>query len=117
MVASLVRLEHQVGTLVHHFETKEDRAPARATNGNGNQHAEGGFAELYDNTVKHVNHGHDSTLETWVGPAQRSDEPTETKFHKLEARVESLMHQIHQLMIREGHHITEKEPDHYQGGR
>ena len=117
MVASLVRLEHQVGTLAHHFKTKEDGAPAHATNGNGNQHAEGGFAERYDNTVKHVNHGHDSTLETWIDPAQRSAEPTETRIHKLEARVESLMHHIHQLMVREGHHITEKEPDYYQGGR
>lgn len=116
MVASLVRLEHQVGGLVHHFRAKEDGASAHATNANGIKDVEGGFAEPHDNTIKHINHGHDSTLETWIDPALPPAEHTEGRFHKLEARVESLMHQIHQLMIHEGHHIKEKEPDYYQGG-
>lgn len=111
MVSSLVRLEHQVGALVHHFRSKEASAPAPGTNGhaNGNGHVEGGSAEPDEHPVKHVNHGHDSTLETWIDPTLRSDEHTEGRFHQLETRVEGLMHQIHQLMIHGGHHHEEKK--------
>ena len=114
MVASLVRLEHQVGTLVHHMIRKEGGASAHDTNGNGNKHVEGGFAEGYDNTT-HIDHAPSNTLHT--DHTQHSTGPIKENFQKLEARVESLMHQIHQLMNREGHHITEEEPDFYQGGR
>ena len=62
MVASLVKLEHQVGTLVHHIilKDKEGGASVNGTNGNGNKHVEGGFAERDDNNT-HREHVPDRT--------------------------------------------------------
>lgn len=114
MVASLVKLEHQVGTLLHHIILKEGGASVNGTNGNGNKHVEGGFAERDDNNT-HREHAPNKTSHT--DHTQHSTEPMKGSVEKLEARVESLMHQMHQLMIHQGHHITEKEPDYYQGGR
>lgn len=111
MVASLVRLEHQVGTLAHHFIQKESKASAQDTNGDGNEHVEGGLVELYSTT--HVNDTPKITSGT--DQTQQSTGIIKEGFEKLEARVESLMHQVHQLMHHQGHHITEKEPDFYQG--
>lgn len=114
MVASLVRLEHQVGTLVHHIMLKEDGASAHDTNGSGNKIFEGGFAERYDNTT-HKDHAPIKSSHT--NHTQHSTEPMGESLQKLEARVESVMHQMHQLMDRQGHHIIEETPDFYQGGR
>lgn len=114
MVASLVKLEHQVATLVHHIIQKEREALAHDTNGDGNKFVEGGYAARYDDTT-HIHHNPRKMSDT--DHNQHSTEPMTGSIQKLEARVESLMHQIHQVMIHEGHHIKEKEGDYYQGGR
>lgn len=114
MVASLMRLEQQVETLVHHITSKEGGASTHDTNGNGIKPAGGGFAERYEETTI-IHHAPNNTAHT--NGSQHSTEPLRDSFRKLEARIESLMHQMHEIMRHEGHHITEKEPDYYQGGR
>ena len=106
MVASLVKLEQQVGMLVHHIISKEGGASADDTHSNDIKHAEGGFAARYDETT--VRHAPNNVAHT--DHTQHSTEPIRESFRKLEARVESLVHQMHGLMKHQGHHITEEEP-------
>ncbi len=115
MVASLVRLEHQIGTLVHHVTQKKGGASEHAADGgNGNSYVEGGYAQRYDDTT-HMHH--DPVATSHPQHTQHSGEPLEESVKRLEASVEGLMHQLHQIMNHLGRDIKEEDQDFYQGGR
>lgn len=106
MVASLIRLEHQVRTLLHHV-IGEDGTSADDTNGNTKKHIDIGFAGRYERSTQ-FEHAPNDTSHT--ERTQHSSEPIVDSFRKLECRVQSLLHQMHGLVIHQGHHIAEQEP-------
>jgi len=113
MVASLVRLEHQVGSLIHHILPGAGGTSAHGTNSNQSKYVEGGFAARYDETT-HIHHTTKDTSHS--NHSQHAVDPIWEKLRKLEARVESLMCQMHGLNSHHGHDISEKKPDVYQDG-
>lgn len=118
MVASLVKLEQRVGTLLHHASLKinEDLAPGDpsslktdadstpATNTHLYDHAEHGVADR-DSDIPNTKLYHASETDL----TEHSTEAMSKSLRRLEARVEHLMHQMHQLMNHHGHHIPDKE--------
>lgn len=113
MVSSLVKLEHQVGSLVHHLLPKGGEASARETYGNETQPPRVGFAERYEGTIRH---DPQNTSHTDHTSNQHAMELMRENLRKLEARVDGLVHQMQGLMHHQDHHITEKVPDDSQGG-
>lgn len=113
MVASLVRLEHQVGTVVRHLTQKKGGASEHATHG-GNKYVEGGYAQRYDDTTQIH---HDASANSHPQHTQHSGESLGESVKKIEAHVEGLMPQLHQMMNRLGRDIKEEDQDYYQGGR
>ena len=97
MVASVVKLEQQVGALIHHLLPKEghDNAPPRP-----------GFAERFDETTVRHTFNHTPPPDH----RQHTTELMREEFRKLEARVDSLGRQMHELIHHQRHHITEKVP-------
>ena len=106
MVASLIKLEQQVATLVHHHSS------AHEIKGNETKPRGGGFAERYDDTT--IRHVPNNTSRT--DHSQHSTESMRESFWKLETRVENLVRQMHELMNAQGHYTTKKELDDGQGG-
>jgi len=80
MVESLVRLETQVGKLVHHL-VKDGESFVHT----GHAHHQDPDARRFDETTN-------------TNRFQRPLEPIEDSFAKLEARVETLMHQVQHIM-------------------
>lgn len=114
MVASLVRLEHQVGSLIHHIIPGEGKVSAHDSTSNKTRNVEGGYIARCDD-ITHIHHTPKDTSHT--NHSQHTVEPIWERVRKLEARVESLMYQIHGLKNHQGHDIPEKEPDVHQVGR
>jgi hypothetical protein len=114
MVASLVRLEHQVESLIHHMIPGEGATAAQHINSTQKMDAESGFAARYDATT-HVHHNPKNTSHT--NHDQHATEPIWEKLRKLEARVESLLHQLHGLKSHQSHVIPEEKPNVHQDGR
>lgn len=114
MVASLIRLEHQVESLIHHIIPGEAGTAAQHIDSTQQMNVESGFAARYDETT-HIHHIPKNTAHT--NHSQHATESMWEKLRKLEARVEGLLHQLHGLKSHHSHINPEEKLENHQDGR